>query len=359
MLVDCVKPFVSAILSFFILGETLRLEAGGAMAVTMAGILLVSREGSPRNQAESKHSNSAGSLSDDIRDVEMDDLGHAGSSNKVVAGLEAGRSPQDAKTDGGGRGAGAGPGNDAGQARTGELGRGFALASCNVVIDVYALILTKQHGRGLGAWEISLVRFGFAALVMLFAILAARLAAFARRRSAARGAGPAGSAGLGAAGSDPHADTPALLAPAPGLGAEQHGGAGGPAVAEAVAGEAGGGAAGERGEGAPGAAGASAGGDGVPEWARMPALVRRAWALVACGSVLCTFICPALSTYAVFQLDVATFSTLAATAPISSIPLVILLKRESVPPLGALGAVVSCLGVAFLGALSAQGPAAR
>ena len=103
VLVDCVKPFVSAILSFFILGETLRLEAGGAMAVTMAGILLVSREGSPRNQAESKHSNSAGSLSDDIRDVEMDDLGHAGSSNKVVAGLEAGRSPQDAKTDGGGR----------------------------------------------------------------------------------------------------------------------------------------------------------------------------------------------------------------------------------------------------------------
>ncbi|KAJ1486949.1 hypothetical protein T484DRAFT_1889871 [Baffinella frigidus] len=331
VLVDCVKPFVSAVLSFFILGESLRIEAGGAMAVTMAGIILVSLEKRPEAPAASE------------KDVEL----------VVLPGDEAvenggGREGGGLERGGGGRD---GPGcleqpsaemadgmtritsNGKDDGVEAEGGRGEEAEE--EVIDVYAMILVKQFGAGLGAWEIPLIRFGFAAVLCIAVLLAARLPAclparpFWRRFS-----------------SD---DAPSLLSRADGH-------TGGQAEEKEGAGEELG--RGTGGSGPPerdrqrGTGQLGAGAGRLPEWARIPEMGPREWALVACGSVLATFLCPALSTYAVFQIDVSTLSTLSATAPISSIPLVILIKREHVPCQGMIGALVACLGVAWLSALT-------
>lgn len=155
------------------------------------------------------------------------------------------------------------------------------------VIDVYAMILVKQFGAGLGAWEIPLIRFGFAAVLCIAVLLAARLPAclparpFWRRFS-----------------SD---DAPSLLSRADGH-------TGGQAEEKEGAGEELG--RGTGGSGPPerdrqrGTGQLGAGAGRLPEWARIPEMGPREWALVACGSVLATFLCPALSTYAVFQIDV-------------------------------------------------------
>lgn len=58
---------------------------------------------------------------------------------------------------------------------------GYAAAAGNVILDVWGSALTKNFGQGLTTWEISAVRFGFAAMVMWVVSLSMREAAIAAK----------------------------------------------------------------------------------------------------------------------------------------------------------------------------------
>jgi drug/metabolite transporter (DMT)-like permease len=63
---------------------------------------------------------------------------------------------------------------------------GYTAAAGNVILDVWGSALTKNFGKGLSTWEISAVRFGFAAVVMWAVSLAMREAAVAAKGGVGR-----------------------------------------------------------------------------------------------------------------------------------------------------------------------------
>lgn len=66
---------------------------------------------------------------------------------------------------------------------------GYMCASLNVLLDSAGLVITKYHGRALQPWEIAGVRFGGASVLMLLSVGAARLAAHLRPDAIARACG--------------------------------------------------------------------------------------------------------------------------------------------------------------------------
>uniref|UniRef100_A0A0G4I1I1 histidine kinase n=1 Tax=Chromera velia CCMP2878 TaxID=1169474 RepID=A0A0G4I1I1_9ALVE len=68
-------------------------------------------------------------------------------------------------------------------------------------------------------------------------------------------------------------------------------------------------------------------------WYRLPcdgSMSRSQWIQICCGVLLVTFLSPALSQYALFQISVGITLTLTSTGPLWSLPLVWLMKRERV-----------------------------
>ena len=132
-----------------------------------------------------------------------------------------------------------------------KLSVGYLLAFANVLLDVVGSVLTKRFGRTLNTFEINALRFGFAALCMglVFAVLNLR-----HRESNVKGE--------------------ARVSPEGGT-YDELGGHSAPTPA--------------------------------PVWYRMPSapgMTRRSWVLVALGVCLVTFLCPALSNYALFQISI-------------------------------------------------------
>ena len=161
---------------------------------------------------------------------------------------------------------------------------GFVFAFLNVVFDAVGAVITKKHAGKLLTWEINLVRFGFAASLMCVLVVA-------------RGIGT----GFGARPSS--AVTAASASPPPRGGA----------------------------------------------WHRLPVLgSARAWGLVLLGCLSTTFICPLLTAWALFRIDVAVYGTLTSTGPIYSLPVVRLLKKERVSWRAVSGAFVAVGGVLVL-----------
>ena len=68
-------------------------------------------------------------------------------------------------------------------------GKGYVFAFLNVLLDSGGLVITKQHGKALHAWEIAGVRFGGASVFMLLSVGAARLIAHLRPGAIARACG--------------------------------------------------------------------------------------------------------------------------------------------------------------------------
>ena len=82
---------------------------------------------------------------------------------------------------------------------------------------------------------------------------------------------------------------------------------------------------------------------------RLPVLgSARAWGLVLLGCLSTTFICPLLTAWALFRIDVAVYGTLTSTGPIYSLPVVRLLKKERVSWRAVSGAFVAVGGVLVL-----------
>jgi len=207
---------------------------------------------------------------------------------------------------------------------------GWAAAAANVSLDTVGSALTKIHGQGLTTWQINLIRFGSAA-VGLMAIAAVGVSAPAARRWWV--------------GRPPRRRRP-VAEPETGGEMAALGGASGGVGAKEAADE------GEEEGGSPADVGVAVEAEEAAPakeagaWARLPkSMPGRDWAVVSVGVALTTFLCPALSNFALFLISLPAWATLGALGPMYALPLGWLLKGEPVTWRAVLGAALAVAGV--------------
>lgn len=83
-------------------------------------------------------------------------------------------------------------------------------------------------------------------------------------------------------------------------------------------------------------------------WYKMPRLSKLAWGKISTGVLFVTFLCPALSNYALFQLTLALALTLTSITPLYALPLVWVFKQERPTTRGYIGAIIAVVGIIIL-----------
>lgn len=272
IVVDALKPFVAAILSWVFLEQELDEFTWAGMVCTMGGVLWVSLEhekmkGTPEEEDEAAGHDSVPSVHD------LTAAGGATSCQEDTqqaadsAGLPVMASVVCASR---------------------QMATGYCCAVGNVVLDSVGLVITRQHGVGLTTWEINLVRFGFAGVVMLCVSLTLHiwhcLVARGRQRQKQEGMQEA-------------------------------------FISYQV--------------------------DKVA-WYALPHMTRRSWTLTSCGVVFVTFLCPALSQFALFLISVALCATLVSVGPLYVIPVAWLMLQKQPTVRGCLGACLTVGGIVLL-----------
>jgi drug/metabolite transporter (DMT)-like permease len=159
ILMDSLKPFLAALMGWLFLDEKLRPATAGGIALTVAGVLLVSLETEQEKDSDTTKPTDASATAtatdgsavlvttgdppaviDPIVEVAEEEgiQDQVGTESKVSAEM---------------------PRRD--------LRRGYPYSILNVALDTYGAVLIKQHGEDFTVWEINLLRFGFAGVVML------------------------------------------------------------------------------------------------------------------------------------------------------------------------------------------------
>ena len=193
------------------------------------------------------------------------------------------------------------------------LAVGYTLALTNMVLDVLGATLTRAYGAGASTFEVNAIRFGFSSLVTACITAGAHLRAFAAFGRATAISSPTSSSSSAAA--------PAAAAPAAAVDVAAVDVAVDAAAVDVAA---------------------------PPKWAMLPTLSTRDWRVVACGVVLVTFLCPALSNYALFRLPLGAWASLTALGPVYAIPIFYVLRGEVTRPLGILGAALASYGATIV-----------
>ena len=192
ILMDSLKPFLAAVWGWLVLDEELRLPALAGIVLTVAGVLLVSLEArSEEEKADPEKSDEhvrpdtvpmdaasvldSTPLSQETSDEPVVDQSVEAPEGTV--GKEAPEPNSHHTTT---------PMEDAGnldptphveqrqqslrdQRATAahDIRTGYALAIVNVVLDTYGAVLIKDYAEEFTVWEIGLVRFGFAGVVLM------------------------------------------------------------------------------------------------------------------------------------------------------------------------------------------------
>lgn len=146
----------------------------------------------------------------------------------------------------------------------------------NVALDTYGALLTKEYGVGMTTWEINLIRFGFAGVVLF--LVSGLLHVYSRIR--------------------PN-DDKEKEAPGP--------------------------------------------------WYSLPRnMPRRSWLHMALGVLLVTFLTPALSNFALFQIALALALTLGSVGPLYALPLTWWLQEDRPTLRACFGAALAVAGIVIL-----------
>ena len=154
ILMDSIKPFLAALLGWLILEEDLKVVALAGIFLTVAGVLVVSLETTKEEDSDVRNVDK----DEGIQEGEKEQQGCASSGN-LETGVELPKDPEVADETGGPIGA-------KGSASKWRTQSGYLMSLLNIALDTYGAILIKQVGGDLTVWEISLLRFGFAGLVM-------------------------------------------------------------------------------------------------------------------------------------------------------------------------------------------------
>ena len=161
IVVDAIKPFVSALFSRAILGEKRGAVQILGMVGCLTGIVVVSleRANDADQEPKEKDAEEGGDSDDDstngaaVKDVAVNVVEVNKYHDKDrEAKLEAPPSSQKSKS----------------------LLVGYAYSVINVLLDVYGAILTKQNGDLLDTWQVCWLRFGSSALILLILLFAGR-----------------------------------------------------------------------------------------------------------------------------------------------------------------------------------------
>ena len=182
--------------------------------------------------------------------------------------------------------------------RTSTYRRGYACAVINVLADALGSLLTKQHGAGMTTWTVNLIRFGFAGVIMACVSASMRLR---RHISASEGASDEKS----------------------------------PA---------------ERGDDLSrrDSATTAAKKENIPLWFELPTLPKIGWLQILAGVLCVTFLCPALSNYALFQISLGLAVALGSIGPLYGLLLDWPFKGRRPTLTGCAGVTLATAGVVVL-----------
>lgn len=191
---------------------------------------------------------------------------------------------------------------------------GYGLAAINVILDAFGSVLTKKFGTRMSTWEINLLRFGFAAVVMGFFCMFINVFVYYR---ASMSAGreyqvvemALSSIIIGAK----DVETPSARPSRSTFNA--------PTSTSAI------------------------------PWYVFPQagdMTPTQWGSVCLGILFVTFLCPALSNYSLFQIPLGLCLTLTSLGPLYSVPLVWIMTGERTGYLGMGGVVCAVLGIVLM-----------
>ena len=310
ILIDSCKPFLAALFGWAILGEELRPAAFGGMALTVTGVLIVSLEGEKEvDDSSEKHS-------------EGEIVEGQGGEREVARGIpnpvgtqESGETTEEETTD-------MQQSEEMSESRSSEVDvncdseekkknpnnnelrgriltpalsrRGYALGFLNVVLDTYGSLLTKEHGVGMSTWEINLIRFGFSGACMLALSAVMNLRQWILVRGHERKKDEESP-------DDEEQDK------------------------------------------------------AKNTWHSLPRnMTRKAWLKVSMGVAFVTFLTPALSNYALFQIALALALTLGSVGPLYALPLTWLLQHDRPTVRACVGGILAVAGIVVLSVLGKQ-----
>jgi drug/metabolite transporter (DMT)-like permease len=329
---DSLKPFLAAVLGWLVLDEELRLAALGGIVLTVAGVVLVAVEKEQptaivveeQTDCESGTDNAVDKPAPPLLDLQRDgslqlnETEHSVDNDKdntpltlsvpTLSQTTAERDSDD-RNDNPVRPEASLPessekdeNSDIPESRN-NLRLGYAMSILNVGLDTYGAVLIKEHGVRMTVWEINLLRFGFAGVVMLCPSVIMRLWTTAMPRNV---------------------PIPQSSSAEPSIVAEVE-----PKTLQTP-------------------------------WYCLPldTMTRSNWGHVLVGVLLVTFLTPALTNYALFQIALALALTLGSVGPLYSLPLVFWYHHKAPTLTATLGAVLAVAGIvilAFRGTLENNG----
>lgn len=302
IIIDSFKPFLSAILGVLILDERITVQLLVGIVVTIVGVLLVSIE-------QARKHNSSDTLNDSV-EIVLSPISDLTSTNTDATIADATTTAS----------------KDSpfcflsNEKYTCALG--YILAMVNVTLDAYGSVLTKQFGVKLNTFEISFVRFTFASIFLSIILIAHHIFDYVYNKydyTASNRKYDSININMNNKSISGHktgvtsSDKFTIMDDNNSDDEEECN----VAITDCSV-------------------------TGIAMNTKVD------WMYVTLGVILVTFICPALSNWALFRMSFALCMTLTALGPVYSIPLVYCMKKETSSAYACLGAAMSFIGVAIL-----------
>lgn len=324
IVIDSCKPFLAALFGWAILGERLKPAAFGGMALTVTGVLIVSLETETEPEEETSDTEKTnktendgdpeamnaihgplankndddevgqGAVNDDADELKQSAEMVVSTASDTDVDIDSNIKKEEPKN------------NELRQRKIltpARSRRGYAMAFANVVLDTYGSLLTKEHGVGMTTWEINLIRFGFSAACML----ALSLIMHARHFVVVRGHERQTEEDEESSTLDDDDDDDNKKKYT------------------------------------------------LETWYSLPRnMTRKAWLKVVMGVALVTFLTPALSNYALFQIALALALTLGSVGPLYALPLTWLLQHDRPTIRACFGGILAVAGIVVLSLLGKE-----
>lgn len=296
IVMDSLKPFFAALVGRMFLGEKLKSGAFVGLVCTVLGVLLVGLERANNDDNSSSLPPSSNDDDDDSRSNSRHD--HIGNEEPLVVANETDALlaekaesplPTEEKSEEPSRHYSSSSYAAERRQRSSQLEDetlyGLCMGVSNVLLHTFGALITKLYGGNMNTWEINLVRFGFAGVVMLVISLFM------------------------------HLRQHVWIKPDDVVGVHK---------------------------------------EVTTPWYGLPAMPTSWWIRICLGVALVSFLHPALTNYAMFQVALALLLTLESVGPIYSLPLVFVLESEKPSFRASLGALLAVGGIAILAALGEE-----
>lgn len=260
---DSLKPFLAVLVGRIFLGEELKSGAVVGLVFTVVGVLLVGLEHKKElvndGDLPGGTTNSQEPVANETYPLLDENFILSQDRSKKLRNVSSYADERRQRTQ-----------------KIGETYYGLCMGVLNVILHTFGALITKIYGVGMNTWEINLVRFGFAGIVMLLISLVMHLRQFVWMKPNDVG----------------HTND--------------------------------------------------------TDWYSLPTLNTSRWIRVCFGVALVSFLCPALTNYAMFQVALALLLTLESVGPLYSLPLAYLLENEKHTFRASLGAILAVTGIIIL-----------